>query len=186
AGTGQLEAFDFFVLSDSRRPEIVAAEVEAFRALQQRTGGGARLFYRCRSDNGGRKAGNIAEWVQRFGGAYPQFLILDADSVMSGQTLVRLAGGMEANPGVGVLQTLPRVVSGQTLFARMQQFGGRVYGPVIGQGVAWAHGAESNYWGHTAMLRTEAFAANAGLPELPGDGAFGGHVLSHDFVEAAL
>ncbi len=184
--TGQLHAFDFFVLSDSRRPEVVAAEVEAFRALQQRTRGEGRLFYRCRSDNRGRKAGNIAEWLQRFGGAYPQFLILDADSVMSGQTLVRLAAGMEAHPGVGVLQTLPRVVNGQTLFARMQQFGGRVYGPVIGHGVAWWHGAESNYWGHNAMLRTEAFAANAGLPELPGRGAFGGHVLSHDFVEAAL
>ena len=184
--TGQLEAFDLFVLSDSRRPEVVAAEVEQFQALRQRTGGEGRLFYRCRSDNNGRKAGNVSEWVQRFGAAYPQFLVLDADSLMSGQTLVRLAGAMEAHPGVGVLQTLPRVVNGQTLFARMQQFGGRVYGPVIGHGVAWWHGAESNYWGHNAMLRTEAFAANAGLPELPGRGAFGGHVLSHDFVEAAL
>ena len=186
AATGQLEAFDFFVLSDSRREAVAAAEAAEFAALLARTGGHGRLFYRRRDDNSGRKAGNIAEWVQRFGGAYPQMLILDADSVMSGATLVRLASALEHNPGVGVLQTMPRVVNGQTLFARMQQFGGHVYGPVIARGVTWWHGSEGNYWGHNAMLRTRAFADHAGLPELPGRKPFGGHVLSHDFVEAAL
>jgi membrane glycosyltransferase len=78
------------------------------------------------------------------------------------------------------------VVSGQTLVARMQQLGGHVYGPVLGRGVTWWHGSEGNYWGHNAMLRTRAFADHAGLPELPGRKPFGGHVLSHDFVEAAL
>lgn len=186
AATGHLEKFDFFVLSDSRRGEVVAAEVAQFRALLERTAGHGRLFYRRRSDNRGRKAGNIADWVQRFGGAYAQFLILDADSVMSGQTLVRLVAAMERHPDVGLVQTLPRVVNGNTLFARMQQFGGRVYGPVIARGVAWWHGAEGNYWGHNAMVRTRAFAEHAGLPELPGRRPFGGHILSHDFVEAAL
>ena len=184
--TGHLEAFDFFVLSDSRREEVAQAEREEFAALLERTGGHGRLFYRRRGDNAGRKAGNIAGWVQRYGGAYPQMLILDADSVMSGATLVRLAAAVERNPGVGLVQTLPRVVNGQTLFARMQQFGGHVYGPVIARGVTWWHGSEGNYWGHNAMLRTAAFAAHAGLPELPGRKPFGGHVLSHDFVEAAL
>jgi len=186
AATGHLDAFDFFVLSDSRREDVAAAEVEQFRALLARTGGHGRLFYRRRADNRGRKAGNIAEWVQRFGAAYPQMLILDADSVMSGETLVRLAAGLERHPGVGLLQTLPRVVNGNTLFARVQQFGGRVYGPVIARGVAWWHGSEGNYWGHNAMMRTRAFADHAGLPELPGRKPFGGHILSHDFVEAAL
>jgi len=186
AATGQLDAFDFFVLSDSHRPEMAGAEAREFAALRERVGGHGRLFYRRRTDNAGRKAGNIAEWVQRFGGAYPQMLILDADSVMSGATLVRLASAVERNPGVGLVQTMPRVVNGQTLFARMQQFGGHVYGPVIARGVTWWHGSEGNYWGHNAMLRTRAFAGHAGLPELPGRKPFGGHVLSHDFVEAAL
>jgi membrane glycosyltransferase len=184
--TGQLQAFDFFVLSDSRRAEVAQAEAEQFAALLERTGGHGRLFYRRRTDNRGRKAGNIAEWVQRYGGAYPQFLILDADSVMSGETLVRLAGAMERNRRVGVIQTLPRVVNGQTLFARMQQFGGHVYGAVVARGITWWYSSEGNYWGHNAMLRTAAFAAHAGLPELPGRHPFGGHILSHDFVEAAL
>ncbi|MEN5264913.1 glucans biosynthesis glucosyltransferase MdoH [Stenotrophomonas sp. TWI587] len=186
AETGQLENFDFYVLSDTRRDDIGQAEEEAFHALCDAVGGHDRIFYRRRGDNSGRKAGNIADWVRRFGGAYPQMLILDADSLMTGDTIVRLVAGMEHNPDVGLIQTLPAVVGGRTLFARMQQFGGRVYGPVIGRGVAWWHGAESNYWGHNAIIRTQAFAEQAGLPSLPGKEPFGGHVLSHDFVEAAL
>ena len=186
AETGQLANFDFYVLSDTRRDDIGQAEEEAFHALCDAVGGRDRIFYRRRGDNSGRKAGNIADWVRRFGGAYPQMLILDADSLMTGDTIVRLVAGMEHNPDVGLIQTLPAVVGGRTLFARMQQFGGRVYGPVIGRGVAWWHGAESNYWGHNAIIRTQAFAEQAGLPSLPGKEPFGGHVLSHDFVEAAL
>lgn len=184
--TGQLAQFDFFVLSDTTRPDIQADEERAFAALRERTGGHARLFYRHRKDNRERKAGNIAEWVRRFGGAYPQMLILDADSLMTGETIVRLAGAMERNADVALVQTLPMIVNGNTLFARMQQFAGRVYGPVIAHGIAWWHGAESNYWGHNAIIRTRAFAEQGGLPELRGPKPFRGTVLSHDFVEAAL
>src|SRR6185437_657095 len=187
AATGQLQRFDFFVLSDTRREDIARAEEQVFAELRELVPDGrARLFYRRRGDNSARKAGNIADWVRRFGGAYPQMLILDADSLMTGDSIVRLVAGMEHNADVGLIQTLPSVIGGRTLFSRMQQFGGRVYGPVIARGVAWWHGAESNYWGHNAIIRTRAFADHAGLPELPGRKPFGGHVLSHDFVEAAL
>ena len=186
AATGQLERFDFFVLSDTTREAIGHAEEQVFARLLEATGGAGRLFYRRRASNAGRKAGNIADWVRRFGGAYPQMLILDADSLMTGEVIVRLVAAMENHPGVGLIQSLPTVVGGRTAFARMQQFGGRVYGPVMAYGVAWWHGAESNYWGHNAVIRTRAFAEQAGLPELPGRKPFGGHVLSHDFVEAAL
>jgi membrane glycosyltransferase len=184
--TGQLAQFDFFVLSDTTRPNIQADEERALLALRERLGDQGNLFYRRRADNRERKAGNVAEWVRRFGGAYPQMLILDADSLMTGETIVRLAGAMERHPDVALIQTLPMIVNGNTLFARMQQFAGRVYGPVIAHGIAWWHGAESNYWGHNAIIRTRAFAEQAGLPELRGPKPFRGTVLSHDFVEAAL
>ncbi|WP_342317300.1 glucans biosynthesis glucosyltransferase MdoH [Lysobacter sp. FW306-1B-D06B] len=184
--TGQMSQFDFFVLSDTTRADIRAHEERAFAALRERIGGGANVFYRLRIDNRERKAGNIAEWVRRFGGAYPQMLILDADSLMTGDTIVRLVGAMERNPDVALVQTLPMIVNGNTLFARMQQFAGRVYGPVIAHGIAWWHGSESNYWGHNAIIRTRAFADEGGLPELLGPRPFRGTVLSHDFVEAAL
>ncbi|WP_183427765.1 glucans biosynthesis glucosyltransferase MdoH [Luteimonas sp. RC10] len=185
AETGQGERFDLFVLSDTRDAGIHAREVQAFarlRALEL----GVTLYYRRREDNRERKAGNIADWVRRWGGGYPQFLILDADSLMTGDTLVRLVGAMERHDDVALIQTLPVIVNGTTMFARMQQFSGRMYGPVIAQGVAWWHGAESNYWGHNAMIRSAAFAAHGGLPELQGTTPFRGTVLSHDFVEAAL
>ncbi len=186
AATGRLDRFDIFLLSDTTDPDVWIAEEAAFLALRERTGGHGRIFYRRRPKNTERKAGNIADWVTRFGGAYPLMLILDADSVMEGETIVRLAGMMEADPQAGLIQTLPVIVNGTTLFARMQQFAGRVYGPLIAFGIARWHGTEGNYWGHNAIIRTEAFAAQAGLPVLPGRTPFGGHILSHDFVEAAL
>ncbi|MCK8785708.1 glucans biosynthesis glucosyltransferase MdoH [Roseomonas sp. NAR14] len=183
---GRRQHFDLFVLSDTTDPDIWVAEEAAFLALRDRTGDHACLFYRRRPKNTERKAGNIADWVRRWGGAYPQMLVLDADSVMTGDSIVRLADAMARHPDVGLIQSLPVIVNGSTLFARTQQFAGRVYGPLIACGIAWWHGAEGNYWGHNAMIRTRAFAEQAGLPLLRGRKPFGGHILSHDFVEAAL
>ncbi|WP_439596130.1 glucans biosynthesis glucosyltransferase MdoH [Falsiroseomonas sp.] len=186
AATGRGRHFDIFILSDTTDPDAWVAEEAAFLALRARTGDHEHIFYRRRPKNHERKAGNIAEWVQRFGAAYPAMLVLDADSVMEGEALVRLAAAMEAHPDVGLIQTLPVIVGGTSFFARMQQFAGRVYGPMIAAGIAWWHGAEGNYWGHNAIIRTRAFADHAGLPTLRGPKPFGGHILSHDFVEAAL
>ncbi len=184
--TGRAQAYDFFVLSDTTQPELQARELAAFHHLRDALGDQVRLFYRHRPENIDRKAGNIAEWVRRFGAGYPQMLILDADSLMTGKAINRLVVAMERHPEVGLIQTLPVVVNGGTVFARMQQFAGRVYGPVLARGNAWWHGTEGNYWGHNAIIRTAAFAARAGLPALPGSRPFGGSILSHDFVEAAL
>jgi membrane glycosyltransferase len=183
--TGHGGHFDFYVISDTTDPEIWVEEEAEFLRLRERTGAG-RIFYRHRTKNTARKAGNVAEWISRFGGNYDFMLVLDADSLIVGDTVVRLAGAMERHPGTGLIQTLPVLVNGNTLFARIQQFSGRVYGPLIARGIAWWHGAESNYWGHNAIIRVRAFADHAGLPELSGRKPFGGHILSHDFVEAAL
>ena len=181
---GTAAHFDFFILSDTRDPAAWIAEEAAF--LQLRATIGNTVFYRRRAKNTERKAGNIADWVRRWGAAYDHFLILDADSVMTADCVLRLVAAMERTPDAGLIQSLPVIVGGRTLFARMQQFAGRLYGPVIAHGIAWWHGSEGNYWGHNAVIRTRAFAEAAGLPELPGRKPFGGHILSHDFVEAAL
>ncbi len=183
---GHGHAFDIFVLSDTTDPDAWIAEERAFLDLRARTGGDDRIFYRRRPRNRERKAGNIQDWVERFGGAYDHMLVLDADSVMTAEAILGLAAAMETDPRAGLVQTLPILVGGRTLFARMQQFAGRVYGPLIARGIAAWHGSEGNFWGHNAIIRTRAFAAAAGLPHLGGRKPFGGHVLSHDFVEAAL
>jgi membrane glycosyltransferase len=105
---------------------------------------------------------------------------------MTADALLRLVAAMERHPDVGLIQTLPIITAATTLLARLQQFASRVYGPLIAHGLAWWHGAEGNYWGHNALIRTRAFAEQAGLPVLQGPSPFGGHILSHDFVEAAL
>jgi membrane glycosyltransferase len=183
---GRAAGFDFFVLSDSRRDDVRRQEQLGFAALRRRWSSPAGLYYRWRPFNTGRKAGNIAEWVRRFGGGYAYMAVLDADSLMEGETLVRLTAAMDRNPRLGLLQTAPTIVCASSLFARLQQFASRLYGPVHSEGLAWWSGAEGNYWGHNAIIRVRAFAESAGLPSLPGPKPFGGEIMSHDFVEAAL
>jgi membrane glycosyltransferase len=183
--TGYGAQFDWFLLSDTTDPDVWITEEMAFIQLR-RACGGDRLYYRHRSDNTARKSGNIADWVTRFGAAYDHMIVLDADSLMEADTIVRIVHAMECHPTCALIQTQPVIVNARTLFSRLQQFSGRVYGPLITAGNAWWHGGDSNYWGHNAIIRIQAFAAEAGLPELRGRKPFGGHILSHDFVEAAL
>ncbi len=184
--TGQGAVFDYFILSDTTNPDVWIAEERAFLALRERLGPEARLYYRHRPKNHHRKAGNIADFVSRWGGHYPHMLVLDADSLMTGDCIVALAAAMEVDPDAGIIQSLPLIINRNTLFARVQQFAARIYGPVIATGLSAWMGRDGNYWGHNAIIRTAAFAAHCGLPDLPGKPPFGGHVLSHDFVEAAL
>ena len=183
AREGRARDFDIFVLSDSS-PENGRAEYAAFLSLRPTLA--PRLFYRRREKNTERKPGNIADWVRRFGGAYDYMLVLDADSLMDGRTMARMAATMDRNPGVGLIQTVPDVIEARTLFARWQQFSGRLYGPVATAGMIWWSGSEATFWGHNAILRTRAFAESCGLAALPGAAPFGGAILSHDMVEAAL
>ena len=186
AATGLGAHFDFFFLSDTTNPDVFVAEERALLAMRERLGPEFRVYYRHRRKNVSRKAGNIADFVTRWGGAYPHMLILDADSLMTGRSIVALAAAMEADPDAGIIQTLPLIINRNTLFARLQQFAARIYGPVIASGLAIWSGRDGNYWGHNAIIRTQAFASHCGLPHLTGRPPLGGHILSHDFVEAAL
>ena len=185
AATGLGASFDYFFLSDTTDPDIWIAEERALLAMRQRLPD-ERIFYRHRRKNTSRKAGNIADFVTRWGGAYEHMVVLDADSLMTGDTIARLAAAMEADPDSGIIQTLPLILNRNTLFARVQQFAARIAGPVIAAGLSAWMGRDGNYWGHNAIIRTRAFADHCGLPNLRGKPPFGGHILSHDFVEAAL
>ena len=184
-GAGQAHAFDFFLISDTTDSNIWIAEERAFLAMRARLPQ-ARLYYRRRRRNVGRKAGNVADFITHWGGHYPHMVVLDADSVMTGEAIVGLAAAMEADPDAGVIQSTPLIVNRNTVFARLQQFAARIAGPVIAAGLSAWMGHDGNYWGHNAIIRTRAFADHCGLPDLPGKPPFGGHILSHDFVEAGL
>jgi membrane glycosyltransferase len=184
--TGLADHFDWFFLSDTTHPDVWIAEERAFLAMRERLGPQARVYYRHRPKNTARKAGNIGDFVSRWGGHYAHMVVLDADSLMTGYSIASLAAAMEADPDSGIIQTLPLIINRNTMFARVQQFAARIYGPVIASGLAVWSGRDGNYWGHNAIIRTVAFASHCGLPDLRGRPPFGGHVLSHDFVEAAL
>ncbi|HET8726320.1 MAG TPA: glucans biosynthesis glucosyltransferase MdoH [Alphaproteobacteria bacterium] len=184
--TGQLDAFDFYVLSDSTDPDNWVAEELAWNALCQRVDGGGRIFYRKRRLNIERKSGNIADFCRRWGRHYDHMVVLDADSLMTGETLVGLVRLMQVNPRAALLQVPPLIVNRNSLIARLLQFAGSMYGPIFATGLAFWQLSEGNYWGHNAIIRVAPFTEHCGLPELPGKPPFGGQILSHDFVEAAL
>jgi membrane glycosyltransferase len=183
---GASGSFDIFVLSDTQDAAERAHEQRKYVALRTRYEGRLPIHVRWRTPNEGKKAGNIRDWIERFGARYPYFIIFDADSLMTADTLLRLVAGMDHHPKAGLIQTVPRLVGGRTIFARLQQFAAAYYGPVVAAGLAAWHGHGGNYWGHNAIIRTRAFAECAGLPLLPGKPPLGGYILSHDFVEAAL
>lgn len=179
-------AFECFVLSDSTDPDAALLEEAVFAEIKARQPEGCPVFYRRRTINHARKSGNVEDFVSRWGGRYDHFIVFDADSYMSADTLLELVRRMEGDPGAGLIQTIPQLIGGETIFARTQQFASALYGPVLGSGVAFWAQDEGNFWGHNAIIRTRAFAEAAGLPVLPGKAPFGGSILSHDFIEAAL
>lgn len=183
---GSANLFDVFVLSDTTEPDVWLEEERVWAKLVAELPADSRVFYRHRAKNTSRKAGNIADFCTRWGEHYRYMIVLDADSVMAGETLVEMVRRMEREPEIGILQVPPRPVNRQSLFARMQQFSASVYGPVFLEGFAqWAQ-RDSNYWGHNAIIRVQPFLEHCDLPILPGSGPLGGEILSHDFVEAAL
>jgi len=184
AGAGHM--FDFAILSDTT--SAVIAEEEAMwlgRLLHDRQAEG-RIFYRRRTSNAGKKAGNIEDFVRRAGAAYDYALILDADSLMDARTIIEMARRMEADPSLGLLQTLPTIIYARSFFGRAMQFSASYFSPVFARGVATLQGNEGPFWGHNAMVRMRAFAESCGLPQLTGKPPFGGQIMSHDYVEAAL
>jgi membrane glycosyltransferase len=186
ARSGQLEHFDFFILSDSNDSDIRSAEIAAWADLCRALEGFGRLFYRHRRRRVKRKSGNIDDFCRRWGSQYRYLIVLDADSVMSGACITKLVRMMEAHPGAGIIQTAPNAAGRDTLYARIQQFSTRVYGPLFTAGLHYWQLGESHYWGHNAIIRVAPFMRHCALSPLPGRGSLAGDILSHDFVEAAL
>ncbi|WP_182865565.1 glucans biosynthesis glucosyltransferase MdoH [Stieleria mannarensis] len=179
-------AFDFYVLSDTTDPEVWLQEEVAWARLSEELGGTGKVFYRRRPRNVARKAGNIADFCERWGQGYPFMIVLDADSLMSASTMIEMVSRISQDSKIGILQVPPTPVGRNSLFARLQQFAAQAYGPIYVQGFSLWAGDEGNYWGHNAIIRVQAFLDHCDLPVLPGKAPLGGEILSHDFVEAAL
>ncbi|CAN7642517.1 glucans biosynthesis glucosyltransferase MdoH [Variovorax sp. LjRoot130] len=191
AATGHARQFDVFVLSDSYTPEVAAAERAAWEELRAALAESpnqpqVEVYYRLRKRRTHRKAGNVADFCRRWGKDYRYMVVLDADSVMSGDCLTSMVKLMEANPTAGIIQTATQAIGHVTLHARAQQFASRMTGRLFTLGMQFWQLGESHYWGHNAILRVEPFMEHCALAPIKGTGGMSGGIMSHDFVEAAL
>jgi membrane glycosyltransferase len=186
-----VRAFDVFVLSDSNDPAIQKAERAAWEDLRTQLASHPdqpqiEVYYRLRKRRTDRKSGNVADFCRRWGKDYRYMVVLDADSVMSGDCLVSMVKLMEANPTAGIIQTATQAIGHVTLHARAQQFASRVTGRLFTLGMQYWQMGESHYWGHNAIIRIAPFMEHCALARIAGTSGMSGSIMSHDFVEAAL
>ena len=184
--TGQGHAFSYFVLSDTNKAEVAALEEDGIARWKASSPNASRIHYRRRTENTGFKAGNVRDFCTRWGADYELMLPLDADSLMAGETIVKQVRMMQAHPKIGILQSLVVGMPSTSAFARIFQFGMRHGMRSYTMGQAWWVGECGPFWGHNALVRIKPFAEECHLPILPGKPPLGGHVLSHDQVEATL
>jgi len=186
ARLGAADRFDIHILSDSNDPDRWVQEEAAWNRLCTELSAHGHIFYRRRRVNLKRKSGNVADFCRRYGAHYTYMIVFDADSVMAGETLIRMVRIMERRRNVGILQTAPACTGRETLIARAQQFANRAYGPMYAAGLHHWFLGDAQFWGHNAIIRVKPFIKHCALSRLPGKPPLGGDILSHDFVESAL
>lgn len=182
---GRAAGFDCFILSDTHQPNLWIEEEMSWVELCKQLKAFGKIFYRRRHLSLNRKSGNIADFCRRWGCRYRYMIILDADSLMDGEALDRLVALMDAHPSAGIIQTVPKLMGGETLFARIMQFAATLYTPIFAAGMNFWQMGEGNYWGHNAIIRLAPFMRHCALPSIP-VGPPRARFMSHDYVEAAL
>ena len=181
---------DWYLLCDSTNAEICRQEEQIMQELlpefEFNRGPMGRLFLVRRADRKNFKAGNIMNFLDQHGDGYDFMLVLDADSVMLGQSIERLILTLQEHPRVGILQTLMLPIRSATPFARAMQYSTARCLPLYGKGMLWFYDRDSVYWGHNALIRVAPFREHCRLPALPGKPPLGGTIMSQDIVEAAF
>jgi membrane glycosyltransferase len=190
AAAGVGNSFHLYVLSDTGDTATAAAEAASFADLAAQWRGRIAVTYRRRDDNSGYKAGNIRDFCERFGADHEFAVTLDADSFIPASAILRMVRIMQVSPEIGLLQGLVVGMPSTSAFARIFQFGMRLGMSSYTLGGAWWQGDCGPHWGHNSVLRLAPFMAHCHIPMLPKDGflggVLGGHVLSHDQIEAVL
>jgi membrane glycosyltransferase len=183
--TGQLPLCDFYILSDTSYPDIYANELNAWADLVNELNLKNQIYYRHRERRVKRKSGNIDDFCRRFGHQYEYMIILDADSVMTGECISNMIAMMEMAPNAGIIQSPPKTIRMRTLYGRIQQFANQTYSDIFSSGVHFWQLSEAQYWGHNAIIRLKPFIEHCILTPFNKRGK-PHHILSHDLVEAAL
>ncbi len=186
AADASASRFHVFILSDTDNPETAAAEDTLFADVTKAWHGRVAITYRRRPVNTAFKAGNVHEFCERWGKDHDFAVVLDADSVMTADAVRRLVRIMQVEPRLGILQSLVIGMPSTSAFARIFQLGMRLGMRSYTIGSAWWQADCGPYWGHNAIVRLAPFMAHCHLAPLPERALIGGHVLSHDQIEAVL
>ena len=184
--TGHAACCDFYILSDTNDPDLYVNELKAWADFNaKKADNGCQIFYRHRKRRVKRKSGNIDDFCRRWGHLYEYMMILDADSIMTGDCILKMIAMMEMTPNAGILQSPPKSVRMKTLYGRIQQFANQIYSDIFCSGTHFWQLGEAQYWGHNAMIRLKPFIEHCILSPLQKrKGPL--HILSHDLVEATL
>lgn len=184
--TGHTACCDFYILSDTNDPDLYVNELKAWADFNtHKKDDGCNIFYRHRKRRVKRKSGNIDDFCRRWGHQYEYMMILDADSIMTGDCILSMIAMMEMTPKAGIIQSPPKSVRMTTLYGRIQQFANQIYSDIFCSGTHFWQLSEAQYWGHNAMIRLKPFIENCILSPLKKrKGPI--HILSHDLVEATL
>ena len=178
--------FHVFVLSDTNEVSIAEEERASFEEMRKNWSPQIQITYRCREDNTGFKAGNIADFCHRWGKDHDFALVLDADSFMASSAITRLVRMMQANPRLGILQGLVIGLPSTSPFTRLFQYGMRLGMRSYTMGSAWWQADCGPYWGHNALIRLRPFMEFCDLPVLKNSSGVPSSILSHDLIEAVL
>ncbi|MDF7666256.1 glucans biosynthesis glucosyltransferase MdoH [Orbaceae bacterium ESL0727] len=184
--TGHAQCCDFYILSDTNDPDLYVNELKAWADFNaEKEHNGCNIFYRHRKRRVKRKSGNIDDFCRRWGNQYEYMMILDADSIMTGDCILKMIAMMEMTPTAGILQSPPKSVRMTTLYGRIQQFANQIYSDIFCSGTHFWQLDAAQYWGHNAMIRLKPFIEHCLLsPLYKRKNPI--HILSHDLVEATL
>lgn len=178
------DRFHYFVLSDSSRPDVIAIEERLAQLERDTNANRAVIHYRRRMNNDGGKHGNLIDFCDRWGKNYDFMLVLDADSLMTADSVLRLVRIMEANPQLGILQSLLVGILAPSAFARVFEFGHRHGMRCSMMGAVWWQAERGQNRGHNVLLRVVPFMSHGRLMEA--DKPTGSRrIFGHDQVEAA-
>ena len=175
-------AFDLFILSDTRKPEIAAAEEAAWRALV------ARTMPRAVSSIAAASTISAAKPATSRTSCAAGARLREHGRARCGQRNVRphsrgARAPLEKHPHVGIIQALPQPAGRETLFARLIQFGARLNGPMLSSGLAFWQLSEATTGGITPSCASSLLRSTARCRSCRAKRPLGGEILSHDFVE---
>jgi membrane glycosyltransferase len=183
--TGYGDRFSYAILSDSTSQASIEAEERLAAAFRLRLGD-ASLIYRRRDSNTGFKSGNLRDFCARWGTGHEFMVPLDADSIMTGPAILRLVRIMQANPKIGMLQSLIDCVLPPTGCARIFEFGHRLAWHNYILGSVWWQQDRGQFRGHNAAVRIAPYVAHCDLSKCPDVSAPDQYVMCHDQIEALL